>query len=299
MESGLGSALSLIQRSVSIGTWASYSRAWQEWESILSMQLGGSEDFESTLLYWVGSSYASGVSHSVMGRRLSALAFWFKLRNLQDFTKTFLVRQAMQGFRRGMRVRDGRRPVSYELLLALGEELEAVCLDVYEACLFRAAFALAFFGALRISELVSPSRVRAGGLLAGDVVLGEHSVECRVRRSKTDQLGKGVSLVLQELRGSPMCPLQVLRAYLELRPGGQGPLLMHCEGWFLSIFQFVQVFRKCLERMGKEAKEFSSHSFRIGAATKAARWGLPPDTVRRIGRWESDRYKLYVRPHLL
>lgn len=242
-----------------------------EWESLLALHPVESEGLEAILLYWIGSSYGAGVSHSVMGRRLSALAFWFKLRNLQDVTKTFLVRQAMRGFRRGLRVRDSRRPVSYELLLALGDELKGVCTDGYEACLFRAAFSLAFFGAFRISELVSPSRVRAGGLLSEDLLLGEHSVECRVRRSKTDQLGRGVSLVLQELRGSPMCPLLVMANYLARRPQIPGPLLVHSDGFFLSVFQFVQVFRRCLVRMGREAKDFSSHSFRIGAATEAAR----------------------------
>lgn len=40
--------------------------------------------------------------------------------------------------------------------------------------------------------------------------------------------------------------------------------------------------------------EYASHAFRIGAATEASRWGLDENTVRRIGRWESNRFRGWV-----
>lgn len=73
---------------------------------------------------------------------------------------------------------------------------------------------------------------------------------------------------------------------------------MHQDGLSLSQFQFVAVFKKCLEALGLGDQKFSSHSFRIGAATEAVRWGLDEAAVKRIGRWESRRFKSYVRPHL-
>lgn len=80
-----------------------------------------------------------------MSSSLSAMAFWFKLRGLPDVTKSFLVRQAVRGFRKGCVVRDLRRPVSYELLLQLHSALAGHCFSQYEFCLFKCAFALAFF----------------------------------------------------------------------------------------------------------------------------------------------------------
>lgn len=77
---------------------------------------------------------------------------------------------------------------------------------------------------------------------------------------------------------------------------GVGAFLIHADGSPLLRFQFVVVFRKCSRALGLEEKEFSSHSFRIGAATEAARCGLDDDTVKCIGRWESQRYQIYVRP---
>lgn len=69
----------------------------------------------------------------------------------------------------------------------------------YEVALFHLAFTLAFFGAFRISELVSPSRCRQGGLMFGDVVVVGRTLECCVRRSKTDQEGKGAVVALHVL----------------------------------------------------------------------------------------------------
>lgn len=256
-------------------------------------------DFELGLLYFIGRAFGGGVSAARLSRYLAAMAFWFKLRGFCDYSKSFVVRQAVRGFRKGAVTRDRRRPVSYELLLKLGGMLQELVFDDYEYRLFSCAFSLAFFGAFRISELVAPSRVRVGGLLHGDVRCDGLGLHCLLRRSKTDQEGRGVAVSLRELPGSSMCPVQVFRDFLALRPSGPVPLLVHADGTFLSTYQFVQVFRRCLARLDLEVKEFCSHSFRIGAATEAARWGLGPELVKRIGRWESDRYKLYIRPHLL
>lgn len=299
MAAGIDVSCALIQRSVSDGTWSAYSKVWGVWERLLSSLAVSAGDLELVLLFHIGTLFSDGHSTASLGRVLSALAFWFKLRGLPDQTKSFLVRQAVRGFRKGFRVRDARRPVSFDLLLRLSSVLEAVCLDAFEVSLFRCAFSLAFFGAFRISELVSPSRVTAGGLCFVDVCGDGEALHCFLRRSKTDQQGRGARVSLGKLPGSPVCPVRSFLDYCSMRPSGPSPFLVHLDGSFLSKFQFVQVFRMGLRHLGLSAQEFSSHSFRIGAATEAARWGLGPEVVRRIGRWESDRYRLYVRPHLL
>lgn len=105
--------------------------------------------------------------------------------------KIFLVRQAMRRLPKGHVVKDRKRPVSYDLLLYLGAGLGATCFNSYEVLLFKAAFALAFFGAFRVYELVSPSCTKGGGSLEEDVRFDCEVPECVVCRSKTGQLAKG------------------------------------------------------------------------------------------------------------
>ena len=42
------------------------------------------------------------------------------------------------------------------------------------------------------------------------------------------------------------------------------------------------------------AGNFSSHSFRIGAAIVAARNGIPDHLIQAMGRWTSNAYQLYI-----
>ena len=80
--------------------------------------------------------------------------------------------------------------------------LHSVCSSVYKCALFKAAFALTFFGALRVGELVSPSKGEKGGLLVQDVECLEGAVGVWVRRSKTDQGGKGMRLQMFSVPGA-------------------------------------------------------------------------------------------------
>ncbi|XP_053323805.1 uncharacterized protein LOC128497668 [Spea bombifrons] len=276
LERGRGWVLSQVARSLAPSTLSAYTRYWQDWEASLR-EVGGPASREgrlSVLLFVVGTEFSRGVSVASITKRLAALAFYFKMHGEVDLTKEFLVSQAMKGYRRGCRRVDSRRPVTFDLLGRLCVCLPGVCFSEFEVCLFRLSFVLAFFGAFRVSELVSPSTTTVGGLLFSDVLLRDRSVSLLVRRSKTDQLGRGFRVCLFGLEGSDLCPVRCLRSFLAVRPPGDGPLLVHVNGSSLSRFQFLAVFRKCLLACALNPGEFGTHSFRIGAATQAARWGL-------------------------
>lgn len=171
------------------------------------------------------------------------------------------------------------------------------CTSPYEGALFRACFSLAFFGALRVGELVPPSRTRAGGLCEDDVVLCNGSLRVRVRRSKTDIFGRGEWLPLHVVSG-PACPVRTVSEYLQLRPSGPS-FLLHVNGAPVTRFQFQSVFKRCLSALGVCPERYGTHSFRIGAATEAARAGMSNSEVQRIGRWKSACFAGYIRPDLL
>jgi len=53
--------------------------------------------------------------------------------------------------------------------------------------------------------------------------------------------------------------------------------------------------REVMQRIGIDDQKYSSHSFRIGAATTAACHGVQDSLIKTVGRWESVAYQLYVR----
>lgn len=133
----------------------------------------------------------------------------------------------------------------------------------------------------------------------GNVAVISESAQLRIRRSKTDQRGKGVLVALFRGNGPCLCPVMALEQFFLLRPQMGSLLLVHGDGSVLSHFQFVSVFRKCLSAAGVHPSDFASHSFHISAPTEASWWGLGENAVKQIDRWESTRFRLYVRPHLL
>lgn len=278
-----------------------YVKVWREWADLIQeagVEKDGSE-VRLLVLYFASRHIENGVAVSSIEKKMAALSFLFKLQRREDWTKDFWVRQALKGYKKGKKGIDTRRPVTFANLMSICGQLGSICSSSYERLLFTAAFSLAFFGAFRIGELVSPTRGTAGGILAKDVRSHRDKVCLRLRRSKTDQSGKGVDVWLFALPGSTVCPVRAVEELARVRPTGGGPFLRHEDGSYLSRFQFVAVFRKCLMKLGLDGKAYASHSFRIGAATEAARCGLDEAAVRRIGRWESRRFRTYIRPQLI
>ncbi|OCT77888.1 hypothetical protein XELAEV_18028985mg, partial [Xenopus laevis] len=247
------------------------------------------EDLTLWFLYLHGTEHSSRTG---IGRVLAALSFMFKMQGYRDVTKSFVVWQVAKGLRRGQQRKDTRRPITLNILEGLFGQLDKVCASDYEVALFQLAFSLAFFGAFRIGELVSTKKSEEGGVQCRHVELCGAELQVRIFESKTDKGGKGLLARLHSVAGCRLCPVQCFTNYLRVRKSSKTSLLVHADESVMSRFQFIAVFRQCLTGLGLVDKEYSSHSFRIGAATEAARCGLDDSTIRRIGRWESNRFQL-------
>lgn len=291
--------MSLVGSSVAPATWAGHGKSWDEWMALLGDRTlpRDRETLLGITLSYMINLREKGVSASVAQRKLAGVRFHLLLRGRLDVTKDFIIRQSLKGWKKERVVRESRRPVSFSLLNKLLGILAELCVSAFEVALFRASFTLAFFGALRVGELVSPSRNRLGGLLPDDVVLANGAVRVRIRRSKTDIFGRGEWIPLHQV-GGRACPVSAIEGYMAIRK--EGPVfLVHEDGSVLTRFQFSAVFKRGLAAVGECPGEYGTHSFRIGAATEAARAGLSNLEVQRIGRWRSACFAGYVRPELL
>ncbi|XP_066438199.1 uncharacterized protein [Eleutherodactylus coqui] len=215
LERGKRAVGDLISQSLARGTRAAYSAAWTEWEDWMD-QCGGAystDDRVGMLLSWLGRGSREGWTLGRVNRFMAGVAFGCKLKGVVDVTKNFIVRQALKGFRRGKGRPDTRRPVSFGILERLGGAIDSVCGENFERLLFKAVFSLAFFGAFRVGELVSPSKAVGGGVQREDVRLVKDRLEIFVRRSKTDQEGRGQLVRLGKVAGAVMCPIRAFNNY--------------------------------------------------------------------------------------
>ena len=114
-----------------------------------------------------------------------------------------------------------------------------------------------------------------------------------IKASKTDRFRKGADLHIG-LGSPPLCAVQAMMAYRSLWGNAPGALLMLQDGCPLSRVLFTDWLRQLFSAAGTTGN-FSSHSFRIGAATVVARNGVPDHLIQVLGRWSSNAYQLYLR----
>ena len=131
------------------------------------------------------------------------------------------------------------------------------------------------------------------GLQLHDIVCNK-LMSIHLKVSKTDQMAKGTFIHIEPTNDG-YCPIAAMKAFLELRSKTSGPLFIHKNGRIMNRVQFQSVLNKCTSYLGWETSKFTTHSFRIGAATSAALKGVPDETIMLKGRWTSSAMHKYIR----
>lgn len=84
-------------------------------------------------------------------------------------------------------------------------------------------------------------------------------------------------------------------AYMVSRGNAEGPFFKFKDGKPLTKARFTEVIREALEAVGLPRHQFAGHSFRIDAATTAAKAGVEDSMIRMLGRWNSSAFLVYIR----
>ena len=165
-----------------------------------------------------------------------------------------------------------------------------------------AAMTLAFFGFLRLGELTCNSKFNPDIHLTRDC--GNFSpitsgtapeyMTVRTKESKTDPFRLGHTITVGASH-TEVCPVQALENYISLRPTTIGPLFIFAYGKPLTKQNLTFETPKLLNQVGFNASNNAGHSYRIGAATTAAKAELPAWLIKTLGRWFSDCYERYIQ----
>jgi integrase len=149
----------------------------------------------------------------------------------------------------------------------------------------RALLLIGFAGALRRSELV--------GLDVGDIEHVRQGVVLHLRKSKTDQDGRGRKIGIPHGR-TRWCPVASLDAWFATSGINEGavfrPVDRHgrVHDIRLSGEAIALVVRERVAAAGLDPAQYSGHSLRAGLATSAAQAGVPTWRIRAQTRHASD-----------
>ncbi|XP_064602382.1 uncharacterized protein LOC135468177 [Liolophura sinensis] len=83
--------------------------------------------------------------------------------------------------------------------------------------------------------------------------------------------------------------------YLKNCRPSEGHLFQLGSGAPVTYKHFCSTLHSALKFNVLDTKQYKGHSFRIGAATRAASMGIPETVIRKLGRWKSDALKQYIR----
>lgn len=239
-------------------------------------------------------------AYSTVNCYVSAINFKSKLQAGSQFSQNFLVQKMLEGLKRSKKSQDSRLPISEKLLFRIINKLEAICCSKYEAHLFASAFSLAFYGLLRVGEVVLNKAWQAHQVIGPNNILlknegGKEVAELRLPFTKTDQYGVGARVKILQTNTN-YCPIRLLKLYLQQRPNTGGQLYCHFGGNPVTRYQFAAVLNKALKALGiKDSDSFRTHSFRIGCASDLFEKGTSEQEIMRLGRWKSNAFQGYIR----
>lgn len=163
----------------------------------------------------------------------------------------------------------------------------------------------AFWGMARLAELTYYQPVgetdHQNSVLGGDVFqqVGDLShVYLMVRGAKTAQPGVPQHILLNYLPNK-LCPVRAIRRRLEGVAGPTDSLFGYTnpDGVRRNLTRSFVVSR-CQQVWRRHGwNSITGHSFRVGGASLRAALGVDHQDIKRLGRWTSDCYTLYIRDY--
>jgi site-specific recombinase XerD len=284
----------LAENSGSENTLRSYSSDWDSWLSFCARH--GFQPLPAdpvhvrrylAQLAEVGGRKGKTVKPRTVERHLVAIVAAHRASGLVFDTNDPNLKQAI----RGLRVTHGTRQEGAKALRI--SDIAAMCrtlngLDV-RSLRDKAVILLGFAGAFRRSEIV--------GLNVGDLRFEDDGfLRVTLRKSKTDQAGKGRDIVIAPGAHPQTCPIAAVRAWLraaDIEDEDTGAIFRPINRW--NAVELNRLSDKAVDRIVKDAcrtaglKEiYSAHSLRAGHVTEALASGADRAAIKRQTGHASD-----------
>jgi len=158
----------------------------------------------------------------------------------------------------------------------------------------RALLVLGFATSLRRSELCR--------LNLADISFEQEGVAVMVRRSKTDQLGRGRVLGVWPGKRAATDPVRVLKAWIRARGDWDGPLFARVQTGDVITRRGItgdavaDAVKRAVQRAGRRPAAYGAHSLRAGAVTASAEIGRSDQEIMGLsGHASAAVMRMYVR----
>ena len=241
-------------------------------------------DRDTVVRYLLGR--AESLNTRTLDLHLTAISQWHHYQGLIDPVSDPLVRKTMEGVRRTQgQPKRKAKALRLEHIAQMVNHLRQLP-DTKKKQRDIALVLTGFFGAFRRSELVA--------IQIGDLVWEPEGLLIRLSRSKTDQQAMGLVRALPF--GAPgCCPAMAMKNWIELADINEGPVFRPVNRWDKVQPKALNPggINQLLKTLGNACQfdfvpDLSSHSFRRGLSTSAAREKIDFEFIKKQGGWKSD-----------
>jgi site-specific recombinase XerD len=237
-----------------------------------------------------------GLRVATLARKAAAIA-WYHRQAGHEVPRTGDVPAMMGGARRERRERPaGKAALTVEHLVEIERGMRGSDAATIRN---RAILLFGFASALRRSELAA--------LDLSDVSVTREGIAVLLRRSKTDQEGRGRELGIPPAsRERALCPVAALRAWLRVRGRRRGPLFCAVSKIGRPLLDrrlgtpvYSDVVQRAVASIGLDPTAYGAHSLRVGVVTAAVAAGASPiEVMKRTGHRKFEMIERYCRPSL-
>ncbi len=246
---------------------------------------------QTVILYSTDLTKNEARKWNTLSRRLAAISQLHQQAGFDSPTRTWAVKQFLNGLRRELGIAAVRKkPVLIDDLQAIMKQLPNSLLGNRD----RALLLIGFTGGFRRSELV--------GLDVSDVEPQRDGLVLTIRRSKTDQEGEGRKVGIPRGSDDTTCPVRALQTWCALAGIDAGPLFRPVDrhgrvlNRRLSGEGVAIVVKRYVAKLGHDPAAFAGHSLRAGLATSAASAGKSERAImNQTGHRSVTTVRRYIR----
>lgn len=222
---------------------------------------------------------ASQLAPATIQRRMIAVHSWHKQHGHPSPVLDGRVKQVFSGITRtvGVGVQRAVKPLVRDDLLAVLVAVERQ--KPLRVARDTALLLVMFSGALR--------RQSAADILVDDITAHERGMDILLRKSKTDQTGKGLVVSIPFAFGDK-CPVKAVAKWRELAGIESGYLFRSVSSselvgnTQLDVGSICRIVKHAVALSGRDASEYSSHSARAGFVTSAAVAQMPLAEIAQV-----------------
>jgi len=279
-----------ISKAKSTETRKAYRSDWQDFEAWCKAKGLRSMPAQTSTVAAYLADIATNKKVSTVERRLVSIRQAHNMAGYPLDKRDSFITETLKGIKNAHGApQEAKAPILTEDLRAMVKSLGSDLKGIRD----KALLLVGFTGAFRRSEIVA--------LCVEDLCFKKEGIEILLRRSKTDQTGKGATIPIPYGSNPETCPVRAVKDWLERSKIIAGPLFrainkhgqISIDGMCSAS---VALIIKRNDHIKSKEGNYSGHSLRAGFCTQAAANGVSDTQGMRHSRHKKfDTWRKYVR----